>query len=77
MASIVQRPTPPNEWLHNGAKDHTRIFSDYIIRPDYTPAWKECTTEEKEQWKAEHQEHIAHNARVQEEQEKANFEQNL
>ena len=54
MASIIQRPIPPNEWLHNGAKDYTRIFKDYIIRPDSTPAWEECTTAEKEQWEAEH-----------------------
>ena len=29
MASIVQRPTQPNEWLHNGAKDHTRIVATF------------------------------------------------
>ena len=50
MASIVQRPTPPNEWLHNGAPDYTRIFTDYIIRPESAPAWAECTTAEKEAW---------------------------
>ena len=54
MASITQRPTPPNEWLHNEAPDHTRIFTDYIIRNENTPAWAECTTEEKEQWEREH-----------------------
>lgn len=58
MASITQYPTPPNEWLHDGAKDHTRIFTDYIIRPDYAHAWAECTTEEKEQWEAEHPEPV-------------------
>lgn len=54
MASIVQRPTPPNEWLHDRAPDYTRMFRDYIIRPDSVPAWAECTTEEKEQWEREH-----------------------
>ena len=54
MASIVQKPTPPNEWLHNGAPDYTRIFTDYIIRPESAHAWDECTTEEKEAWEAEH-----------------------
>lgn len=58
MASIVQRPTPPNEWLHNGADEHTRIFTDYIIRPDYAPAWEECTTAEKKQWEQEHPEPV-------------------
>lgn len=54
MASIVQRPTSPNEWLHNGAPDYTRIFTDYIIRPESAPAWAECTNEEKEAWEEEH-----------------------
>lgn len=54
MASIVQRPTPPNEWLHNGAPDYTRIFTDYIIRPESAPEWAECTNEEKEEWEREH-----------------------
>lgn len=54
MASITQYPTPPNEWLHNGAEDYTRIFTDYIIRPDTAPAWAECTTAEKEQWEKDH-----------------------
>lgn len=54
MAGIVQRPTPPNEWLHNGAPDYTRIFTDYIIRPESAPAWAECTNEEKEAWEEEH-----------------------
>ena len=52
--SKVQRPTPPNEWLHNGAEDYTRIFTDYIIRPEAAEPWAECTTAEKEQWEAEH-----------------------
>lgn len=46
--------TPPNEWLHDGEQDYTRIFTDYIIRPDTAPAWAECTNEEKEEWEAEH-----------------------
>lgn len=54
MANITQRPTPPNEWLHNKAQDHTRIFANYIIRPTTTPAWAECTNAEKEQWEREH-----------------------
>lgn len=54
MASIVQRPTPPNEWLHNGAPDYTRIFSDYIIRSENAKPWAECTTAEKEEWQREH-----------------------
>lgn len=58
MASIIQRPTPPNEWLHDGAEDYTRIFTDYIIRPESAPAWAECTTAEKEQWELEHPEPV-------------------
>ena len=54
MESIVQRPTPPNEWLHNGAPDYTRIFTDYIIRPDTAPAWVECTQLEREEFEKTH-----------------------
>lgn len=53
---IPQYPTPPNEWLHDGALDYHRIFSDYILIDDSLPAWAECTTEEMLQWKAEHPE---------------------
>ena len=54
MARIIQRPTPPNEWLHDGAEDYHRIFADYILIDDSLPAWAECTNAEKEQWEAEH-----------------------
>lgn len=54
MAAITQYPTPPNEWLHDGAPDYTRIFTDYIIRPESAPEWAECTNEEKEEWEREH-----------------------
>lgn len=54
MAAITQYPTPPNEWLHDGAEDYTRIFTDYIIRDENAPAWSECTTAEKEQWEQDH-----------------------
>ena len=54
MASVTQRPTPPNEWLHDGAPDYNRMFRDYIIRPDTAPAWAECTTAEKEAWERDH-----------------------
>lgn len=52
--SIPQYPTPPNTWLHDGAPDYTRIFTDYIIRPETAPAWAECTDAEKEEWEREH-----------------------
>lgn len=54
MATITQHPTPPNEWLHNGAEDYTRIFTDYVIRNADSPAWAECTDEEKRRWEQEH-----------------------
>ena len=54
MASITQYPTPPNEWLHDGAPDYTRIFTDYVIRPDSSEPWLECTTEEKISWEESH-----------------------
>lgn len=54
MGFIIQKPTPPNEWLHNGKLDWTRQFTDVIARPERVPAWAECTTAEKEQWELEH-----------------------
>ena len=54
MASITQRPIPPNTWLHDGVEDWTRAFTDYIIRPDTAPAWAECTNEKKEEWERDH-----------------------
>ena len=54
MARITQIPTPPNEWLHDGAPDYTRIFTDYILIDDSLPRWAECTTAEKEEWERLH-----------------------
>lgn len=54
MEYIKQIPTPPNEWLHNGADGNERYFTRYIIRPNNVPAWAECTTAEKEQWELEY-----------------------
>lgn len=54
MAAVTQRPTPPNVWLHNGAEDYTRIFSDYIIRPESATPWEECTDEERKEFERTH-----------------------
>ena len=54
METRTQYPTPPNEWLHDGAPDYTRIFTDYVILGKEAEPWFECTTAEKEQWEAEH-----------------------
>lgn len=50
--------------------DNYYIFSTEVCLGKNDPEWAECTEQE-------YQEHLAHNARVQEEQEKVNFEQNL
>ena len=81
--SINLYPTPPAEWLwRDHADDIKREFFPSVTIPSTDePLWHECTSSEKEQyeliWDNQHQEHLEHNARVQEEQEKANFEQNL
>lgn len=54
MAAIKQIPTPPNEWLHNGAPDFTRSFHPFVIRPEDSQPWAQCTNAEKEQWEQEH-----------------------
>lgn len=54
---IIQRPTPPNEWLtklEEPNNEDTRKFSDVIGRPDTTPAWDECTDDFKRKWEEEH-----------------------
>lgn len=54
MGAIKQIPTPPNEWLHDGAKGADRYFSKSIVRPDNSTPWEECTDEFKMQWKAKY-----------------------
>lgn len=54
MKGITQTPHSPNEWLYQDQEDGNRLFTDYVIRPENTPVWAECTTAEKEQWEADH-----------------------
>lgn len=51
-----QRVEYPNweNWLHNGAKDYTRVFSKEVYLGKGAEPWSECTNEEKEAWEAEH-----------------------
>lgn len=55
MADIrPQKPSNPDNWLHNEAEDYTRIFSKLVYLGKDAPLWAECTNEEKEQWEQEH-----------------------
>jgi len=54
MASIKQNPTPPNEWLYKDITENDRRFSPFVIRPENSQPWAECTNAEKEQWEADH-----------------------
>lgn len=59
MGSIkLQKPNNPNNWLHNREKDHTRLFRKLVYLGITAQEWEECTTEEKEQWEAEHPEPV-------------------
>lgn len=49
-----QVPTPPNEWLHDGAPDWTRYFTTIVYLGKDAEPWAECTNEEKEEWEREH-----------------------
>jgi len=49
-----QRPTNPENWLHNRAQDWQRIFSKLVYLGKDAEPWAECTNEEKEAWEAEH-----------------------
>ena len=47
-----QRPTPPNEWLHDGAEDNRQFVK--VIHLPIGEVWLECTNADKEQWEEEH-----------------------
>lgn len=54
MASIIQRPTPPNEWLYKDISEEERWFTDEVCRPAGGEPWPECTQAEREKWEREH-----------------------
>lgn len=69
---LIRKQTPAEgKWLTRFNKQ-SNTYNDtkcaWLGKED--TEWEECTEKE-------HEEHMAHNAKVQEEQEKANFEQNL
>lgn len=41
--------------LYMELEDGSRIFSGEVYRPDSSPAWPECTSEERAQWESAHQ----------------------
>jgi hypothetical protein len=52
--TIIQRPTPPCEWLYKDISEEERWFSDEICRPIGSEPWLECTQAEREKWESEH-----------------------
>lgn len=69
---LIRKQTPAEgKWLTSFDKQ-SNTYNDtkqaYLGKED--AEWAECSEKE-------HEQHLAHNARVREEQEKANFEQNL
>lgn len=69
---LIRKQTPAEgKWLTR-FDEQSNTYNDtqcaYLGKEDNE--WEECTEKE-------HQEHLAHNARIQDEQEKANFEQNI
>lgn len=69
---LIRKQTPQEGMWLTRFDEQSNTYKDtkcaYLGKED--TEWAECTEKE-------HQEHIAHNARVQEEQEQANFEQNI
>jgi hypothetical protein len=69
---LIRKQTPQEGMWLTRFDEKSNTYNDtkcaYLGKED--TEWDECTEQE-------HKEHITHNARVQEEQEKANFEQNL
>ena len=71
IENILIRKQTPQDGKYLYRFDGTQyIISNCVYLGKNDTEWEECTENE-------HQEHLEHNARVQEEQEKANFEQNL
>ena len=69
---LIRKQTPAEGMWPTRYDEQTDTYTDtlyaYLGKED--TEWEECTEQE-------HREHLAHNARVEEEQEKANFERNL
>lgn len=69
---LIRKQTPKEGMWLTRYDEQLNTYNDtqcaYLGKED--SEWAECTEDE-------HQEHLAHNARVQKEQDKANFEQNL
>lgn len=69
---LIRKQTPAEGMWLTRYDEQSNIYTDtqcaYLGKED--SEWAECTEKE-------HEQHLAHNARVQEEQEKANFEQSL
>lgn len=69
---LIRKQTPAEGMWLTRFDEQSNTYNDtkcaYLGKED--TEWDECTEKE-------HQEHMAHNARVQKEQEKANFEPNL
>lgn len=69
---LIRKQTPQEGMWLTRFDANSNTYNDtqcaYLGKED--TEWGECTEKE-------HEQHLAHNARVQEEQEKANFEQNL
>lgn len=71
IENILIRKQTPSEGKYLYRFDGTQyIISNCVYLGKNDTEWEECTEEQKVEFEK-------HNARVQEEQEKANFEQNL
>lgn len=69
---LIRKQTPQEGMWLTRFDEQSNTYNDtkcaYLGKED--TEWAECTEKE-------HEQHLEHNARVREEQEKANFEQNL
>lgn len=69
---LIRKQTPQEGMWLTRFDEQSNTYTDtrcaYLSKED--TEWEECTEKE-------HQKHLAHNVRVQKEQEKENFEQNL
>lgn len=49
-----QEPSNPDNWLHDGAQDYTRIFSKLVYLGKDAEPWAECTEAERLAWIEQH-----------------------
>lgn len=49
-----QKPSNPDNWLHDSQEDYTRYFTKLVYLGVNAPEWAECTNLEREEFERTH-----------------------